>query len=496
MRGGIAAAIAALALLSAAAALEAHKTEDAASWATSWSHFLGGSFYHATLLPLLALTVALAWCARPSIEEEMPGDFIAFQFTYLSVWGFCVAADWLQGPYVYALYAAYGFSSHEIAQLFVAGFASSMIFGCVVGTFADRFGRKKCCMAYCVLYILSCLTKHFQSYWVLMMGRITGGIATSMLFSCFECWMVCEHTQTHRFSRGLLSYMFGMKFTLMYAIAIATGLVAQGVADTFPFEPISQGSIIHMGGYCGPFDAAIVCLIVGFSLVGIFWKENYGSRTEDSGLIQNLQTAGTTLMSDSRMILLGIIVSSFEGAMFAFVFNWTPALESKETPPPHGLIFSLFMMACMCGSSASTVLGSRLMPTIRLMAIFAMGIFAFAIAAGNGMSGHSSLLGVTFGAFLTFEFCVGAYFPTVGILKSDLVPERVRGTIYNIYRVPLNAVVVGLLLTNISMVSCFNICAMLLTLALLAIVPIHTAGSICGASLCPSKIDEADPKHV
>ena len=33
--------------------------------------------------------------------------------------------DWLQGPYVYALYSSYGFSQHDIAVLFVAGFGPS-----------------------------------------------------------------------------------------------------------------------------------------------------------------------------------------------------------------------------------------------------------------------------------------------------------------------------------------------------------------------------------
>ena len=31
----------------------------------------------------------------------------------------CVAADWLQGPYLYALYAAYGYSESAIMALFV-----------------------------------------------------------------------------------------------------------------------------------------------------------------------------------------------------------------------------------------------------------------------------------------------------------------------------------------------------------------------------------------
>ena len=48
------------------------------------------------------------------------------------------AGDWLQGPYVYALYEHYGMTTHEIEVLFVAGFASSMVFGTVVGSFADK----------------------------------------------------------------------------------------------------------------------------------------------------------------------------------------------------------------------------------------------------------------------------------------------------------------------------------------------------------------------
>ncbi len=48
-------------------------------------------------------------------------------------------------------------------------------------------------MTYCVTYILSCITKHSPQYRVLMLGRILGGIATSLLFSAFESWLVAEH---------------------------------------------------------------------------------------------------------------------------------------------------------------------------------------------------------------------------------------------------------------------------------------------------------------
>lgn len=48
------------------------------------------------------------------------------------------AGDWLQGPYVYALYRHYGFDRGAIGQLFIAGFGSSMIFGTIVGAMADK----------------------------------------------------------------------------------------------------------------------------------------------------------------------------------------------------------------------------------------------------------------------------------------------------------------------------------------------------------------------
>jgi MFS family permease len=378
---------------------------------------------------------------------------------------------------VYALYAAYKFEGHEIAQLFVAGFGASLAFGMVVGSVADRFGRKRMCLAYCVFYIVSCCTKHFKSFPILMVGRITGGIATSMLFSCFECWLVSEHCSRHQFSNGLLSYMFGLMFSFMYAMAIISGLFAQGVADAFTFAPLSEGSMIWVGGYCGPFDLAIICLLIGMVFIAFTWDENYGDGLDESAslngnsasLIDNLRTATRMLMTDKHMAFMCLVVASFEGAMFAFVFNWTPALDSKEVPPPHGVIFALFMMACMCGASVATVIDKRVKPALRLMMCFGTGILAFiacAFGAGSGLM-------MCFGAFLVFEFCCGLYFPSMGVLKSELVPEHIRGTMYNLYRVPLNGVVVLLLLSNISIVKCFVLCAILLTVAFVSVVAIN-----------------------
>ena len=68
-----------------------------------------------------------------------------------------------------------------------------MLFGTVAGSLADTLGRKRGALAYVVVYAASCVTKHWRSYEVLMFGRVLGGIATSLLFSVFDSWLVAEH---------------------------------------------------------------------------------------------------------------------------------------------------------------------------------------------------------------------------------------------------------------------------------------------------------------
>ena len=87
--------------------------------------------------------------------------------------------DWLQGPYVYQLYASYGFKESEIALLFLTGFASSSTFGTFTGPLADKYGRKKLALVFCVIYSACCVIKLSQNFYILILGRIMGEYARS-----------------------------------------------------------------------------------------------------------------------------------------------------------------------------------------------------------------------------------------------------------------------------------------------------------------------------
>ena len=85
---------------------------------------------HAAFVLSAAVAVALTFGkdlikGKLSTNSDVGGQtpqFKAFQRTYLTVYLLMMAGDWLQGPYMYALYDAYGFKHEEIAALFVAGF--------------------------------------------------------------------------------------------------------------------------------------------------------------------------------------------------------------------------------------------------------------------------------------------------------------------------------------------------------------------------------------
>ena len=51
-------------------------------------------------------------------------------------------------------------------------------------------------------------------------------------------------------------------------------------------------------------------------------------------------------------------------------------------------------------------------------------------------------LGRVVASFMVVEFCVGLFMPVAGTLRSKYVPDALQGGILNIFRLPLNAVVV------------------------------------------------------
>lgn len=378
-----------------------------------------------------------------------------FRRVYLPAFLTAMLADWLQGPFVYALYSGYGIDREHNGYLFVAGFGASALFGTVVGSMADQCGRKKFALLYCAIYFGHCLTKHMNSFPVLTFGRVCGGISTSLLFSVFDSWLVSE-SQRRGFDGEALGNTFGLAYFGSSIAAIVAGQLGEVAANMMPLTEIGGG--LHYGGYITPFDLSNVILVICMVIIVSNWTENFGQSSSGGS---NFANALQCIIEKKQVLYCGLICSAFESSMFIFVFNWTPCLmEEGEPVPPFGHIFSSFMILCLLGTRVFSYLSG-------FMSAEQIGIIAMAIsAASHMMIILTDNVVLRFFAFLAFEFCVGMYFPLMGTLKGDIVPEDMRSTIYNIYRLPLNVVVLLPLLLNFSITTTFMVTTAILLVAL------------------------------
>ena len=379
-------------------------------------------------------------------------------------------------------------------------------------------GRKNASLLYCITYTASCVTKHWNNFKVLMLGRLLGGIATSLLFTAFEAWLVSEHNR-RGFEPAWLSGTFSKAVFLGNGlVAIVAGLVANSlVGQPFQLGPVS------------PFDAAACCLTLGGVIIATTWSENYGgdaskksgkATTNDdddalppsthgggggggegeaqprgsqgdlagleeptgaspsssgvsaafAGVVAQFRRGARAIASDPRVGLLGAMQSLFEASMYSFVFLWTPALSPRGEVIPHGMIFATFMLSCMIGSSVASRLLSRTdtRPEVFMQTVFALAAAALSTpvlvylagvtpdtspswARAGGVPGGMTFAGqLQFLAFNVFEACVGVFWPSMMKMRAQYVPEELRSTIMNMFRIPLN-LFVCVILYNVSL---------------------------------------------
>ncbi|CAK9162112.1 unnamed protein product [Ilex paraguariensis] len=176
-----------------------------------------------------------------------------------------------------------------------------------------------------------------------MLGRILGGIATSLLFSAFESWLVAEHNKDAQkivsrdphlssnfslssychfvflvlfcclplilsdlamkdlnrqavvlslssvfgcrgFDQQWLSITFSQYFSAMVSLLLCPGLFGNLLVDTMSLGPVS------------PFDATACFLAIGMAVIPSSWGENYGDPSENKDLLTQFNGAAVALL--------------------------------------------------------------------------------------------------------------------------------------------------------------------------------------------------------
>lgn len=154
----------------------------------------------------------------------------SFRWTFLSIYLVVMAPEWLSGPYLWSLLRDdKGLPESTVVALYATAYTSAAVSALVVGFLADRFGRRKACLAQCAIHSAACLTVIFggECLPVLFLGRVLAGMALTLLWTVFESWMVTEWNARglEREGGGGLSEMFAMMTTWNCGSAILGGVL-------------------------------------------------------------------------------------------------------------------------------------------------------------------------------------------------------------------------------------------------------------------------------
>merc|ERR1712038_2110995 len=100
------------------------------------------------------------------------------------------------------------------------------------------------------------------------------------------------------------------------------------------------------------------------------------------------------------------------------------------------------MLCIMMGSSTFSLFmrkGYGIGSTLQIAAIIFAGCMALtAVTAAPWATDNMRILSLI--CFLVLEISIGLYFPSIGCLRSQLIPEEKRATVTNWFRVPMNVI--------------------------------------------------------
>ncbi|KAI0106528.1 MFS general substrate transporter [Nemania sp. FL0031] len=373
------------------------------------------------------------------------------QRTFLRVYLVVVGSEWLQNPFMYSLFRNEKMLDEgTVATLYISTYVAAAVSALFTGYLTDRFGRRNACLVFCGIHSLAAVSVCFDRLPILILGRVLGGIALTLLWTAFESWFIAEYNE-----RGLaqssvsLSSMFGTMTTYKCITAIVVGVLGHGVVRAL-------GSKIH------PFIFGVALDLCAAVLMVRTWNENWGTNSTTDKTVNDDKAAEAqkqippnegmkSSLWDLRVWALSFVGCCFEGTVFLFLFFWPETLQDahdREYPGqddaiPHGVIFASFMAIMVLGALSFNLIVAdpnnsyqesekhTVGPTQLLKGALIASAVCFLAAAFVRQE-----IGL-FISFLLLEVCNGIYVPSVAYHRGTIVTDDARARVYSLMNIPL-----------------------------------------------------------
>lgn len=354
------------------------------------------------------------------------------KFRYIFAYLLTRASVWSKSPYIWSMYLFYHkFTIPEIGILYVIDAVSALIFGPITGNLADMFGRKRFCQFYNITTILNLALRLTGDQKLAYLAQVLTGVGAGLITTSFESWVVSESIKEFKTlemeREKFLKKLF--KTVNMYdaGISIVCSVLAALVYTLY--------------GVLAPIILSIIFSIFGMIYIEINWSEN-NLQIEKKSIAKCYSEAFKEL-GKREVLTVGMCESLTNGVQSLFLFLWTPILlASTPTQVNIGFVFLCIVSSIFCGTKVFEIsiiylkLNKYLVLSLCLFVIFSSLLTIF----------YVDVFVIRLVLFALMNGLSGLYQPLYSIIKYRILEEKHRTLLMNLFRIPLNAYVITILL--------------------------------------------------
>ncbi len=366
--------------------------------------------------------------------DKIKDDRETLRARYLIAFVLTRSAMWSKAPYLYTLFmTVHKFSFAEIGILYLVDAVAALILGPITGQLADKYGRKLFCHCYNISIIINLLLRMQGSRPLAYLAQVVTGFGAGLICTTFEAWVVSE---SERVFMGLKeeAERFRKRLFVKSNIYDAAVSIITSIICAFIYS--------YLGIYA-PFWISIILSVLAIIYIGFFWEENELQVTKTESVWKQLDGAFNELKK-MDVLCIGLIEGIAMACLNIYLFSWTPILK-QSTPGGMnvGFIFTSMVLTMIVGTKSYEVLIVYLKLDYYMSiagCMFFQGLLLFLTYYIEGFLCRMIFLAL-------FNGLTGFYNPLNSIIKSNILVEKYRALLMNLFRVPLNTYVIIVLLT-------------------------------------------------
>lgn len=343
-------------------------------------------------------------------------------------------------PYYYYFYKnnLENFSNQKLIFLYSIDAISALIFGPMTGRLSDKYGRKKFCLFYNLSVIINIICRFSGNIFFSYISQIINGFGSGIICTIFEAWFVC-HTNNELGSFEREKYIFLL--TLFKDTNIFDGIVC--IISTL----ISSLSFYYINNW-SPFILSLILSLGSFGYIWKKWEENENDNYEVEN--DDVYTYGKVIkiLTKKKILSIGIVDGIYQFIFFLYFFVVGRIL--KEVARGRN-INNLYVFLCLCpcfiigakvyGPVAFSIdLNSQYYYFLLVGVIFIFQCFVMLLIFISGSFFMKLIL------FMFLSFLFGMFNPVDSIIKTKIIKDKYRAWIMNLFRVPLNILLIWTIL--------------------------------------------------